>query len=64
MFFLCGALIMTISYKLSKESGVVFKIDSANPNVDHNIILSSTSNYDTVEYQAWLDAGNTPEAAD
>ena len=55
---------MTISYKLSKESGVVFKIDSANPNVDHNIILSSTSNYDTVEYQAWLDAGNTPEAAD
>tara|TARA_R100000152_G_C6636775_1_gene82660 strand:+ start:371 stop:535 length:165 start_codon:yes stop_codon:yes gene_type:complete len=54
---------MAIKYKLG-ESGFVFKIDTDKPNLHHNISLASKENYDTVEYQAWVDAGNTPEAAD
>jgi len=51
---------MTISYKLSKETGVLKKEDGV-------IILSipfDPANTDYQEYLEWVAEGNTAEAAD
>ena len=43
-------------YKLNKDGGVIRSLDSASIPKDEN-------NVDWVEYQKWVDEGNTPDPA-
>ena len=53
-------------YKLTKTGDGFAACVRKNVSSTESIIipLSATDNTDYIEYKAWLDAGNTPEAAD
>ena len=49
---------MTYTYKLDAYGNSIIRIE------DRAFIPKDTGNKDYVEYLAWLEEGNTPEAAD
>ena len=53
-------------YKLTKTGDGFAACVRKNVSSTESIIitLSATDNTDYIEYKAWVDAGNTPEAAD
>ena len=61
---------MTFTYKLIRnpmtgvEDGVRLSSDTDNIVKIIDIKNANSDNCDYLEYKAWLDAGNTPEAAD